>query len=83
MSASLETIVLRNVMLVIRTLGVMKETLDEGFTTARDAGGIDPGFRQDCRHRPSFVTNRGVPHWFSRNRCYLQDLGLCPHGERG
>ncbi len=33
-------------MLVIRTLGVMKETLDQGFTTARDAGGIDPGFRQ-------------------------------------
>ncbi|UCE55141.1 MAG: amidohydrolase family protein [Desulfobacterales bacterium] len=33
-------------MLVIRTLEVMKETLDQGFTTARDAGGIDPGFRQ-------------------------------------
>lgn len=33
-------------MLVIRTLKVMKETLDQGFTTARDAGGIDPGFRE-------------------------------------
>jgi imidazolonepropionase-like amidohydrolase len=33
-------------LLVIRTLKVMKETLDQGFTTARDAGGIDPGFRE-------------------------------------
>ena len=33
-------------LLVIRTLGVMKETLDQGFTTARDCGGVDPGFRE-------------------------------------
>jgi len=33
-------------MLVIRTLKVMKETLDQGFTTVRDAGGVDPGFRE-------------------------------------
>jgi imidazolonepropionase-like amidohydrolase len=32
--------------LVIRTLQIIKETLDQGFTTARDVGGIDPGFRQ-------------------------------------
>ena len=32
--------------LVIRTLPIMKETLDQGFTTARDCGGIDPGFRE-------------------------------------
>jgi imidazolonepropionase-like amidohydrolase len=33
-------------LLVIRTLKVMKETLDQGFTTARDCGGADPGFRE-------------------------------------
>lgn len=33
-------------MLVIRTLKVIRETLDQGFTTIRDAGGADPGFRE-------------------------------------
>jgi imidazolonepropionase-like amidohydrolase len=33
-------------LLVIRTLKVIKEALDQGFTTIRDAGGIDPGFRE-------------------------------------
>ena len=33
-------------MLVIRSLGILKDTLDQGFTTVRDCGGIDPGFRQ-------------------------------------
>jgi imidazolonepropionase-like amidohydrolase len=33
-------------LLVIRTLKVMKEALDQGFTTLRDAGGADPGFRE-------------------------------------
>ena len=32
--------------LVIKTLRVMKETLDQGFTSARDAGGADAGFRE-------------------------------------
>ena len=32
--------------LVIKTLRVLKETLDQGFTSARDAGGVDPGFRE-------------------------------------
>lgn len=36
-------------MLVIRALKVIKETLDQGFTTARDAGGADPGFREAVR----------------------------------
>ncbi|MGQ9646217.1 MAG: amidohydrolase family protein [Thermodesulfobacteriota bacterium] len=36
-------------MLVIRSLQVIKETLDQGFTTARDAGGADPGFREAVR----------------------------------
>ena len=31
--------------LVIKTLGIIKESLDQGFTTLRDAGGADPGFR--------------------------------------
>jgi imidazolonepropionase-like amidohydrolase len=31
--------------LVIRTLKVLKECLDQGFTTVRDCGGADPGFR--------------------------------------
>jgi imidazolonepropionase-like amidohydrolase len=33
-------------MLVIRTLRVLQEALDQGFTTIRDAGGADPGFRE-------------------------------------
>jgi imidazolonepropionase-like amidohydrolase len=33
-------------LLVIRTLKIIRETLDQGFTTARDAGGVDPGFRE-------------------------------------
>jgi len=33
-------------MLVIRSLKVLAETLDQGFTTARDLGGIDAGYRQ-------------------------------------
>ncbi len=33
-------------MLVIRTLRVIKESLDQGFTTVRDAGGADAGFRE-------------------------------------
>ncbi len=32
--------------LTIRALKILKETLDQGFTTARDCGGIDPGFRE-------------------------------------
>jgi imidazolonepropionase-like amidohydrolase len=32
--------------LVIKSLGVLKETLDQGFTTVRDCGGVDAGFRQ-------------------------------------
>jgi imidazolonepropionase-like amidohydrolase len=37
---------LRTSTLVIRTLEVLKETLDQGFTTARDCGGVDAGFRE-------------------------------------
>ena len=29
----------------VRALGVLKDTLDQGFTTVRDAGGADAGFR--------------------------------------
>ena len=36
-------------MLVIRALKVLKESLDQGFTTIRDAGGADPGFREAVR----------------------------------
>jgi len=32
--------------LVIKTIKLIKECLDQGFTTVRDAGGADPGFRQ-------------------------------------
>jgi len=32
--------------LIIRTLKVIEETLDQGFTTVRDAGGADPGLRE-------------------------------------
>jgi len=32
--------------LVLKTARVMKETLDQGFTTVRDAGGADAGYRQ-------------------------------------
>jgi imidazolonepropionase-like amidohydrolase len=33
-------------MLIIKSLKIIKETLDQGFTTVRDVGGADPGFRQ-------------------------------------
>ncbi len=36
-------------MLVIRTLKVIQEALDQGFTTVRDAGGADAGFREAQR----------------------------------
>lgn len=36
-------------MLVIRTLKVMQEALDQGFTTVRDAGGADAGYREAQR----------------------------------
>jgi len=36
-------------MLVIRSLKVIRETLDQGFTTVREAGGSDPGFREAVR----------------------------------
>jgi imidazolonepropionase-like amidohydrolase len=36
-------------LLVIRTLGTIREALDQGFTTLRDAGGADPGFREALR----------------------------------
>ncbi len=36
-------------MLVIRSLKVIKETLDQGFTTLREAGGSDSGFREAVR----------------------------------
>ncbi len=36
-------------LLVIRAVRFIKETLDQGFTTARDAGGADPGFREALR----------------------------------
>lgn len=29
----------------VKALGILKDTLDQGFTTARDAGGADAGFR--------------------------------------
>jgi imidazolonepropionase-like amidohydrolase len=32
--------------LVIKSVSNLKETLDQGFTTVRDEGGADPGFRQ-------------------------------------
>ncbi len=36
-------------LLVIRSVKVIKETLDQGFTTIREAGGSDPGFREAVR----------------------------------
>jgi imidazolonepropionase-like amidohydrolase len=33
-------------MLVIKAVKILKETLDQGFTTARDAGGADAGVRE-------------------------------------
>lgn len=33
-------------MIVIGALKILKETLDQGFTTARDGGGADPGLRE-------------------------------------
>jgi len=36
-------------MLVIRSLKIIQEALDQGFTTIRDAGGADAGFREAQR----------------------------------
>jgi imidazolonepropionase-like amidohydrolase len=36
-------------MLVIRTLKIIQEALDQGFTTVRDAGGADAGYREAQR----------------------------------
>jgi imidazolonepropionase-like amidohydrolase len=36
-------------MLVIRSMKIIKEALDQGFTTVRDAAGADPGFREAIR----------------------------------
>ncbi len=36
-------------LLVIQSVKVIKETLDQGFTTIREAGGSDPGFREAVR----------------------------------
>ena len=36
-------------MLVVRTLKVIQEVLDQGFTTVRDAGGADAGYREAQR----------------------------------
>jgi imidazolonepropionase-like amidohydrolase len=33
-------------MIIIKTIKVLEDTLRQGFTTARDAGGADPGFRE-------------------------------------
>jgi len=32
--------------LVIKSIKILKQSLDQGFTTIRDVGGADPGFRQ-------------------------------------
>ncbi|MEJ5376239.1 MAG: amidohydrolase family protein [bacterium] len=36
-------------LLLVRTLKVLEETLEQGFTTVRDAGGVDPGLREALR----------------------------------
>lgn len=36
-------------LLLIRSLKVLEETLEQGFTTVRDAGGADPGIREAVR----------------------------------
>jgi imidazolonepropionase-like amidohydrolase len=36
-------------LMVIGALRILRETLDQGFTTVRDAGGADPGFREAVR----------------------------------
>jgi len=33
-------------MLIIKGVKVLENTLEQGFTTAREAGGVDPGFRE-------------------------------------
>lgn len=38
-------------LLVVRTLKVLEETLEQGFTTVRDAGGADPGIREALKQK--------------------------------
>jgi imidazolonepropionase-like amidohydrolase len=46
-------------LLIIRTLKVIKEALDQGFTTVRDAGGVDSR-TEIIRRRMSPFTDRGT-----------------------
>jgi len=60
-------------MLVIKGVKVLENTLEQGFTTARDAGGADPGFRE--------AINQGLikgPRLFVAGACLSQTGG---HGD--
>ncbi len=60
-------------MLVIRALKVIQEALDQGFTTIRDAGGADAGFRE--AQRQGFISG---PRMFVSG-CALSQTG--GHGD--
>lgn len=58
---------------IIRSLKIIEQTLDQGFTTVRDCGGIDPGYRE--------LLNQGLypsPRLFVAGRSLSQTGG---HGE--
>ena len=38
-------------MLIIKGVKILEETLEQGFTTAREAGGVDPGFREAIKQK--------------------------------
>jgi imidazolonepropionase-like amidohydrolase len=60
-------------MLVIKGVKVLESTLEQGFTTARDAGGADPGFREAIKQG----LIRG-PRLFVAGACLSQTGG---HGD--
>jgi len=60
-------------MLVIKGVKILEDTLEQGFTTARDAGGIDPGFREAIKQK---IING--PRLFVAGACLTQTGG---HGD--
>lgn len=59
-------------LMVIKALKVLRETLDQGFTTIRDAGGADAGFRE--------AQKQGL---ISAPRMVVAGLGLSQTGGHG
>jgi imidazolonepropionase-like amidohydrolase len=68
---------------VIKSLKVIEDTLHQGFTTVRDCGGIDPGYREALKHGlfPSprlFVAGRSLSQTGGHGEIRLPCEGHAP-----